>query len=147
MIQATIKGFDRFPEVDADIERLVVVALDGAAEAAAAAAQDGSHLRLELEVSRAEPTVDGYTTGIKSRRRGKDGSYLAVYYDKGTLGQRRGPLKARRHQTWSVTRKGTSYTAHRHAIDPDEGIPAEGFFATARRIGKKVLIDRIDRGV
>jgi len=147
MIQATVKGFERFPEVDADIEKLVLEALDYATLQAAVAAQGSSHLRLDIEIDPATPTLDGYTAGLRSTRRAKDGSRLAVYYDKGTLGQHRGELKGRRHQTWQVTRKGTTYTAHRHAIDPDEGIPAEGFFAAARRVGKKVLLARIDRGI
>jgi len=146
MFTATVKGFQRFPIVTADIEELCVAGLRDAAEAAAAVAQAGASIDLDLEIKPPVGTVDGFSAGIRSKREGKDGARLAPIFDEGTLGQKRGKLKGRRKDSWQVNRRGASYTAKRHPITPVEGHTAERFFPHARAAGRKALLARLDRG-
>lgn len=149
MFTATVKGFQRFPEITADIERLVKIALDEAAVEAAAVANASASIRLELEEHGAQGTVDGYSSGIKSRRKtsvpGRT-TPIAEFFNDGTLGKRTRALKRPRKQQWTVNRGGTSYVAHRGDIT-GEGIAAERFFQKARAAGKRVLVERIGRGL
>jgi len=147
MFTATVKGFQVFDEVTADIERLVVSALDEAAAVAAAAADADAFLPLELEVFPAEQNVDGFTAGIHSRKTGKRGIRLAPLFDEGTLSLHHGELKRPGRKSWQVKRKGSTYTAHRRQLGPVAGIEAERFFPAARSAGRKALLGRIDRGV
>lgn len=148
MITATVKGWELFDRVDADVERLCLAAVKDAVEVAAAEAQAASKtLDLEIDTD-VRPTVDGVQGSIVSRKRGsKSGVRLAPFFDRGTLGEHHGKLKRNRRSSWQVTRGGTTYTAKRGAIEPGEGIPAEGFFGKARSAGRKALLARIDRGV
>lgn len=146
---ATFKGFDRFPEVNADIDALCIAALTDAADAAAAVAAASATIDLDLEVDHASPDVlvEGFSSGIRSRKTGKRNTRIALFFDEGTLGQHRGKLKGGRRSSWNVSRASGSYQAHRHDIKPVEGIRAQRFFPKARAAGRKALLARIDRGV
>lgn len=148
MLTATVKGFEKFQDVNADIDALCLAALEEAAAEAAQVAQASSSVPLEIEVARAAGDVEGFSSGIRSKKTGKEGVRIAPFFDGGTLAGRRRKLKqaGRRRDEWQVNRAGTAYTAHRHPIVEGEGIPAEGFFGKARAAGKRKLLARIDRG-
>lgn len=148
MITATVKGFERWGEVTADIDKLCIEALDEAAHEAAAVADANAFIPLELEVQPAVGDIEGFSSGIVSRKRGRtEPVRIAPFFDQGTLAGRAKPLKRNRRASWTVRRKGSTFTAHRHPIVPAEGIEAQHFFSAARSAGRKVLLTVIDRGV
>lgn len=146
MLSASVKGFEKFSEVSADIDALCLAALEEAAAEAAQVAQQQASVPLDIEVAPAAGDVDGFSSGIRSNKRGKEGARIAPFFDGGTLAGRRRKLKSNRRDQWQVNRSGSAYTAHRHPIVEGEGIPAEGFFGKARAAGKRKLLARIDRG-
>lgn len=147
MIQASVKGFERFGEVTPEIEALCVAALNDAAEAAGAAATRAASIPLEIRVLRAEGDATGFSSGIRSEKRGHTGVRVAPFFDQGTLAERKKALKRARRGSWQVTRGSSSYTAHRHEIVPGEGIAPQRFFSKARAVGRRALLARIDRGI
>lgn len=153
-IRSGVKVFQRFPEITKRVEEACKEGLDAAALEAAAVAQASASIDLELEVQRAEGTVDGYSAGIKSRRtssRGRRGGTadqnatpIAWMFDRGTLGKRRKKLKRPRKESWPVTRKGSTFVAHRQDVD-GKGIEPEGFFGKGRAAGRRKLLERINQ--
>jgi hypothetical protein len=96
-------------------------------------------------------TVDGYSAGIKSRRKssqtrgGKpNATPIAWMFDRGTLGNRTRRLKRPRKESWTSSRGGSPYTAHRRDI-AGKGIKPERFFGKARAAGRAKLLERIQR--
>ena len=147
MIRSSVKVFQRFPEITARVEQACREGLDAAAAEAAAVAQAGASIQLELEEIPAHGDVDGYSAGIKSRRKTANPGRttpIAIFFDKGTLGKRRGRLKqpGRREDQWPVKR-GAGYTAHRSGDLEGKGVEAERFFLKARTAGRAKLLDRI----
>lgn len=143
MFTATVKGFQRFPEITADIEKLVAVALDEAMVEAATVAEGGSSISLELERIPAHGTVGGFSSGIKSRKQGHASSVLiAEFFNDGTLGKRTKKLKRPRRESWQTSR-GTD----RRGDVTGKGISPQRFFQAARSAGRRVLIERIDQGL
>lgn len=136
------QGFSR---ITGEVEALAVESLEAAAAAAGAAAQANASIDLKIEVVPAHPVADGYSAGIKSRKTtstpGKS-TPIARFFDDGTLGHRKLPLKQPRKGSWTVKRKTGAHVAHRGDID-GKGIPAEGFFAKARVAGRAEMLQRI----
>lgn len=147
MLRANFNGFERFNEVSDDIDRLCIAALDEAAAAAASVADANAFIPLELDVQPAEGTIDGFSSGIRSRKTGKRGIRLAPIYDEGTLSLHHGKLRQQRRKSWTVNRKGSTYTANRHKLGPVSGIEPQRFLPAARAAGKRVLLLTIDRGI
>lgn len=136
-------GFVRVTEA---LERKAREAVAAAAAASAAAAQGAASIDLELEVKGPRGTAEGQAAGISSRRRGSRGAPIALFFDKGTLGNRRTRLspRSRRRDAWPVKR-ASGYTAHRREVTPGSGIKAENFFSKARAAGRRALIDTLRR--
>lgn len=138
-MRATVKvnqGADGFQRVDERMQRQARHAVDAAAEAAAAVARRQAAGISEFRVIPARGTHDGFSAGVKAL------NPLARIYDMGSLGKRRGRLKRDRRKTeWKVTRKGTTYTAHRHpdALTGQTGVPGRDIFAPARAAGRRAL--------
>lgn len=147
MIRATVTVDDRFPQLHAQVEQLARRATEAATEAAAAAAEAAS-TTIDLELRKIPPTEDpdGVAAGIRSEKTGARGVRIAKFFDKGTLGNRRGKLKRPGRSSWSVDRKGSSYTAHRGNVD-GKGIKAERFFAKARKAGLEAMANVVRRGI
>jgi hypothetical protein len=146
MMKATVKTFDKFPQVTARVEQSAVDGINDASREAALVAQAGASIDLEIEVIPAQMVADGYSGGIKSRKTTRTpgrATPIAVFFDQGTLGERTKPLKRPRKQSWQVKRKGTTYTAKRGPIERGKGIPAERFFTKARAAGKRALLAKI----
>lgn len=152
MIRSEVKVFDRFGEVTEEVELLAREAVTVAARVAAEVAQASARLDLELELIPAHGTEVGYAAGIKSRKKTRDprrSTRIAVFFDKGTLGKRRGVLspKTRRKSGWTVERGTGSYTAERHEITGEMGVDAQRFLVRARIAGRKALLEIVNRGL
>lgn len=153
-IRSGVKVFQRFPEITQRVETACKEGLDAAAAEAAVVAQASASIDLELEVQRAEGTVDGYSAGIKSNRTSSQGRHgygadlnatpIAWMFDRGTLGKRRRKLKRPRKEQWAVTRGGKTHVAHRGDVE-GKGIEPEGFFGKGRAAGRKKLLERINQ--
>jgi len=72
MLRATVKGFERFDELDKEIEAACIRALDAAAEEGARAASEIAAQRHRtgamerMEVSPAAGDIDGFSSGFRS---------------------------------------------------------------------------------
>jgi len=147
VFRSTVKTFNAFPQVTAQVRRVSRDALDKASAAAAAAAQANSKHRLDIEVIPAGEDLEGYSAGIKSRRltdvEGKT-TPIALFLDEGTLGKRKRPLKRGRKSSWTQRNPGGSgtHTATRQDVS-GKGIEGEHFFPKARSAGRKVLLTQI----
>jgi hypothetical protein len=148
MITSTVKIFDRFAEITDQVERAAVEGLDAAAREAASVAQANASIPLELEVKPAVGDVEGYSAGIKSRKKTRNQGRttpIAHFFDEGTLGKRKKPPKRGRKGSWTVRQAdGGSHTASRGDID-GRGIEPEHFFAKGRSAGRKKLLERIQQ--
>lgn len=141
-IYAMQEGFVTMSE---KLEARTVEALDAAAATAADVAEANASIDLQLEIVLAHELAEGYSAGIKSRRQsdseGKT-TPIAPFFDAGTLGKRRKKLKRNRKESWTVTRRGTAYTARRGDVD-GKGIAPERFFSKARAAGRARLVEKI----
>lgn len=140
-----------FVLVDEQLAARITEGLEAAAATAATVAQDGASIDLQLELVPPHEVAEGESAGIKSRRQSSSSrrgapstAPIARFFDQGTLGKRRGKLKQPRKESWTVTRKASSYTAHRGNVD-GKGIPAERFFAKAKAAGRAKLLEVIHR--
>jgi len=152
MIRSVIRVTERFPVITERVEQLARESVDEAAAAASEVAQAEASIDLELEVKPATGDLDGYSAGITSRKETRDPkrtTRIAGFFDGGTLGKRKKPLKqpGRREESWQVKRGDTVYTARRGGITADMGIEAEGFFGKALAAGRRALKARIERGL
>lgn len=148
-MRSTVKLFDRFPQITQRVEQAAQHGVEAAARTAAEVAQAGASLDLELEVTPAVGDVEGYSAGIKSRKKTRTPGRttpIARFFDEGTLGKRPKPTKRPRRRSWSVaaSSRASSHTAERGDVD-GKGIAPQGFFGKARRAGRKALLETIDR--
>lgn len=148
MIRSTVKVFQRFPEITERVEQACREGLDAAATEAAGVAQVSASINLELDVLPAHGDVVGYSAGIKSRRKTSNPGRttpIALFFDKGTLGKRRGRLKqpGRREESWTVRRGSSQYIARRAGDLEGKGVDAERFFVKARTAGRRKLLARL----
>lgn len=140
MIRSEIKVFDEFDRVTDFVKLKTRAGLDHAAREgkSVADAQQGSIAsRGPFKTIPAHGTESGFASGIK-------GNPLVRIFDKGTLGKRRAQPKRPRKDTWQVTRKGTTYTAHRGET-AGKGIAARNILSPARLAGRKALLSFIRR--
>jgi hypothetical protein len=145
VIRSSINTFaEGFTELTEKLEARIVEGLDAASLDAAAVAQSGASIDLEIAAVKAHGTEDGYASGIRAMKKGKRGTAIAGFFDAGTLGKRRKKPKRPGRSSWTVKRGGGSYTAHRGDIT-DKGIPPERFFAKARTAGRAKLREVIHR--
>lgn len=129
-------GTDGFAVVERRMEQKARQAVDAAAHAAAKVAEQQASGISEFRVLPARGTHEGFVSGVKAL------NPLVRIFDKGSLGKRRGRLKRdRRKDSWKVTRKGTTYTAHRkpEALTGSTGVQARNIFGPARAAGRKAL--------
>jgi hypothetical protein len=147
VITSTVKTHDQLGRIDELLDRKTTSALNTAARAAAAVADERAHTEAGKQISTfqvipAHGTANGFASGIKGR------NPLWRVYDKGTLGKRRAQLKGRnrRKTSWTVKRNGSEYEAHRN---PDalngKGISARNISNAARTAGRKALITSLRR--
>jgi hypothetical protein len=148
VIRSSVKVFQRFPEITQRVELAAREGLDEAAAEAAAVAQAGASINLELEIIGARGDVVGYSAGITSRKQtrteGKT-TPIAWFFDRGTLGKRTKALKRPRKNEWTVNRGGSSYVATRSSDLEGKGVTAERFFGPARTAGRRKLLARLAR--
>lgn len=140
MITSTIRTFDHFPQLTAEIEARTIRALDEAATAGAAVANAASErIRTTFSVIPAQASVDGFASGIKAR------NPIWRVFDKGSLGKRHARLKQdRRKDVWPVDRRGSEYTAHR-GDTTGKGIEPYNISTPARAAGRRALLNGILR--
>jgi hypothetical protein len=155
-IRATIKTFAidprlAFPEMADEVDVLARNAVQAGIEEGAAVAQASASIDLKLERVEAhpDPTVEGYSGGIRSRATSSvKGSTtpIATFFDKGTLGNRRGRLKRGRKGAWTQRNPDSSEThvAHRGDVE-GKGIPAERFFTKAKAAGRAKMLEQVKR--
>jgi hypothetical protein len=150
-VSSQIKVFQRFPQVTRAVEVMAKEGLEAAAVEAAAVAQAGASIDLEVEVVPVHGDVNGYSAGIKSRKKSSqtrggnpNATPIAWFFDRGTLGNRTRRLKRPRKESWTSSRGGTTYTAHRGDV-AGKGIKPERFFGKARTVGRAKLLERIQR--
>jgi hypothetical protein len=126
MISSRVNVFDRFPEITAEIDAMVVRALDAAAEEAQRVAVEiGSERKLtDIEILPARGQVDGFAAGIKGR-------YYYRFQSFGTLGR--------------AIRPKRPGTVRSHA--PGTGIEPNRMFQKARTAGRRRLIETLVRHV
>jgi hypothetical protein len=139
MITSTIRTFDHFPQLTAEIEARTVRALDHAASAGAAVANAAGERISTFIVVPAHPTGQGFASGIRAR------NPLWRIFDKGSLGKRHARLKKdRRMDEWMVNRGGSPYTASR-GDTTGKGVEPRNISTPARTAGRRALLDGILR--
>jgi hypothetical protein len=154
VIQARVNAFaEGFSRITADVEERITQGLDDGAAKAAEVAQENASIDLQIRVippgAAADARGAGIASGIradKTTRNSKKTTPIARFFDQGTLGKRRGPLKQSRKDSWTVDRGGSTYTAHRRDID-GKGVEPEGFFRKAQTAGRQKLIRVIHDGL
>lgn len=149
MIRSKVQVVNNFGRVTEAVNELARAAVDAAAAAAAPVADSTSSIDLDLAVVAARGDIDGYSAGIRSRRKTSNEGQttpIALFFDKGTLGKRKKPLKqpGRREESWPVKRGKAGYTAHRGDVD-GKGIAPEGFFGKARAAGRRAMVAALQR--
>jgi hypothetical protein len=138
-VKSTIRTFDYFPALTAEIEARTRAALVAAAEAGMEVANEKAadiSTKIHFRVLPVHETTEGLSAGIKSS------TPLFRIFDKGSLGKHRGHLKRGRKSSWDVKRRGSSYTAHRGDVE-GKGIEPRDITNPARAAGRKALIDGI----
>lgn len=139
MITSTIRTFDYLPRLTLELERRTVRALNAAAAAGAAVANERATGITSFSVIPAERGPEGFVSAIRAR------NPIWRVFDKGSLGKRTARLKRdRRKDSWQVTRRGTTYTAHRGDID-GKGIAPRSISNPARTAGRAALLAAIRR--
>lgn len=137
MIRSTVNAFPHFGELAAKIERRSIQALEQAAHAGAQAANQQASGITDFHVTTVDRDFAGYTVGIRAK------NPIWRVFDKGSLGNRVARLKReRRKDSWQVTRKGTTYTAHRRSTDTG-GVKARNISNPARTAGRRALLAAI----
>lgn len=147
MIRTTVKTTNFIARTSVAIQDAAKDGITAASRTAMTVAQASSSIDLQLQLLNVRSTGSGYAGGIVSRRKSDvrgSTAPIAAFFDKGTLGNRRGKLspRTRRKDSWT-DKRGHTYT--RHEIKPGSGVPAERFFLKARRAGRQALIARIQR--
>lgn len=133
MISSTINVHENIGAIDAAIDRITKRALNAAAHAAAAAANQKTGNVADWTTVPARGTSNGFASGIKA-----DTPIWRVY-DKGSLGKRTAKLKKdRRKPEWQVNRGANPYTAHRRSTTTG-GVAARNISNPARTAGRKAL--------
>lgn len=105
MIHATVKVFDRFPEITAEVEKRARQATQEAAETAAETARTVGAGRglTDIEVVPVQASVDGYKAGIK-------GKWYYRFQSDGTLGNNPSAKRPGRKRSHAA---GTGITPNR----------------------------------
>lgn len=133
MIRATVKVFQDFPLVTAEIEYRTLQALNQAAEDGGAVANLQAGNIGGVKTIPAHTTAEGAVSGIKFD------NWLWRIFDKGSLGKHVGKLQRNRQESWTVTRNGNPYVAYRGDVT-GEGVDPRNISNPARAAGKKALI-------
>lgn len=130
MARTTVKLFQNFPAITAEVELLAKVGLDKAEDACLSEIQSiWAHGGMRTEGVSATPS--GFKSGVSAAH---DKKHIAHFHDHGTLGNfRRGsrttPKRPRKRQ-YSMTREDGSPT----------GIEAKRFYGKGRAAGKRALL-------
>lgn len=131
---------DRFHEIDAEVERRTIRALNKAAEAGLEKAQQQSQPHdFEPQIIRARGDWNGWSSGVRFRNR------LVNIFNLGSLGARKGRRLQvdRRKPSWPVTRRRRRYVARRHPevlSDVSKGVDPLNVTTPARTAGRKALL-------
>jgi hypothetical protein len=139
MINARVTYEDHFDKFTEQIEQRIMAALNEGAVAMAEVASSRSQGITEFSPMRARKTLSGYASGASAR------NPIWRVFDKGSLGNRHVRLKKdRRKDSWQVTRRGTTYTAHRQSTSTG-GVQARNISNPAKLAGLKTLIAALGR--
>jgi hypothetical protein len=140
MITSTVKTFERFPELTAAIEALTLRALDAAAHAGQAVADDRASGITTFSIVPAQRSLEGFSAGIRAH------NSIWRVFDKGSLGKRTARLKrpGLRKTDWNVERRGSVYTAHRGDVS-GKGVDARTISNPARTAGRHALLAALTR--
>ena len=138
MITSRIRTFETFPQLTAHVEELTMRALAQAAEAGKAAADERAQGITEFSVVVPRRTADGFASGIRAR------NPIWRVFDKGSLGKRTARLKRPnlRKDSWKVSRRGSTYEAHR-GDTAGEGVAPRTISNPARTAGRRALLAAI----
>lgn len=139
MINAHVTFEDHFDRLDAEIEHRVLSALNVGAEAMAVVASGHATGITTFSVLPARRTLSGWASAVQAK------NPIWRVFDKGSLGMRHVQLKRnRRKEEWKVTRKGTTYTAHRRSTTTG-GVKARNISNPAKLAGLKALVAALGR--
>lgn len=134
MITSRVQAIPRFGELEELIQARTQAALNAAAAAGVEVANARAQGITEFHVLPAGRAPEGYRSGIKAA------NPIWHVFDKGSLGKRVAKLKRdRRKDSWPVTRKRTTYTAHRRSTDTG-GVDARNIANPARTAGRHALL-------
>lgn len=147
MIRTTVKTTSYFAQTTEAIQARARDGVTVAARKAMTVAQAGASIDLQLRLVGVSSTGSGYSAGIVSLRQSDTGTErIATFFDKGTLGNRKGKLRPRTRRKASWTdKRGRTY--NRHPIEPGTGIKAERFFLKARLEGRRALVEHVRGGL
>lgn len=141
MIGSSVRIRDDFGELTAAVDRQTIDALNAAAAAGRAVAQErsaGTGSDTEWTIIPAHATHEGFAAGIRAR------TPTWRIFNKGSLGKRTAALKqpGRRKEFWEVKRGANVYTANRGDVT-DKGVAAKNISNPARTAGRRTLLERI----
>jgi hypothetical protein len=133
MITSSINVHENFGAVDAAVDEITKRALNAAAAAGSAAAEQQAGNVADWKAIPAHGTATGFASGIKAD------TPLWRVYDKGSLGKRTARLKQdRRKPEWQVNRGTNPYTARRRSTSTG-GVAGRNISNPARTAGRKAL--------
>jgi hypothetical protein len=140
MINARITFEDHFDLLDEQIEARVLLGLnEGAAVMAEVANSRSQGIKTTFHPMPARRTLSGWASAVSAS------NPIWRVFDKGSLGNRHVRLKRdRRKDSWPVSRKGTTYTAHRRSTETG-GVAARNISNPAKLAGLKALLAALGR--
>ncbi len=136
MTTSRVSTFTFFPELTAEIETRTLRALETAALAGKAVAEQRANTPKPIahfETVPVRSVGDGYASGLRA-------GPLTRIFDKGSLGQHAGEPKRGRKPDWEVNRGSNPYTAHRSDDLSGKGVSPRRIILPARLAGRKALI-------
>lgn len=139
MITSSVTIHDGFGELGEMIDRASVAALNEAAAAGRAVAeQHSAGTGTDWAVVPAHGSFNGFVSGLRAN------NPIWRVFNKGSLGKRTAALKepGRRKDYWTVSRGSNPYTAVRHDVS-GKGVSAKNISNPARTVGRRILIERL----
>lgn len=140
MINARVSYEDHFDAFEEQIERRVLSGLnEGAIVMAEVANLRSEGIKTTFTPIAARRTLSGWASAVSAS------NPIWRVFDKGSLGMRHVRLKKdRRKEDWRVTRRGTTYTAHRRSTSTG-GVEARNISNPAKLAGLKALLAALGR--
>lgn len=139
MIRAHITFEDHFDRLDEEIDLRVLAALNEGAAVMAGVANAKAGNVATFTPMPARRTLSGWASAVHAS------NPIWRVFDKGSLGNRHVRLKKeRRKDSWQVTRRGTTYTAHRQSTSTG-GVQPRNISNPAKLAGLKALLAALGR--